>query len=624
MSGRGRNDRAEVERRLAEMLAQRALEVPEDPDESSRPLPSVRSAVDLDGSAGATNGHRPDPGRSAGGGTGGRWLAATAALVAVVAVVAGGVAAVLGLGDDDGVDPAVRIETATDDGAMEDGASDEGVGGTTGDGASGEGGAPATATLDEVAATLPDGVDLDRGSTLWLDGPDTTDPERAAQDYLADRLPDLATAIELVDVTDRLHLFRWSVLGDDAQDLDGIGGWLIVRLDEDRAGVAAATTDRVSLYSASRNGDSLAARVDTEFDEPMFLDVTDLWGTPVDGAADPDEPELGTAGVAVGGDRLEFTATIPPWPVAVRVQHAGGTRLTITEIVLDPADVAPACGSAPPVEVEVGDRLGPRTVGPSGRSSIEPVDGQGVWHHPATEASLDTAVEIRWPADPKLVGRFPLGALGPDTSAVVALGPSIISSDPGWRVTGEHHVVLVLGPGSASDPCALVQLSVLGDPATADWWSTALSGQSSFGLPLSVAGPDLDPLLGPDGQGSDGEPAGSDELVAVVHDGVDPATVPRVAPTGSCDGLPDDPPRRGVGDGSGWATAAEALAAFVAGEGSALEPPLPTTGYDEYRPAGADDARLYVFGFDDVAIVTVDVELGDDGWRVVAWEAAPC
>jgi hypothetical protein len=179
-------------------------------------------------------------------------------------------------------------------------------------------------------------------------------------------------------------------------------------------------------------------------------------------------------------------------------------------------------------------------------------------------------------------------------------------------------VLIGLG-GDPNEPCDLLQLSVLGDPDTVEWWTTALSREWSAGLALSVA--DLDPATNP--SSATGEVESTELVVAAIED-VAPADLPRVAATGSCDGLPDDPPRAGPGPDVGFGTAREALAGFVADEGRAQDPPLPDVGYTEYWSTGGDDARSYVHGFDDTTVVVIDVERIDGSWQVARWEAAPC
>lgn len=617
MTKRSRHPRAEVERQVTAMLVRRAEDI--GPEHDGPALPPVAS-----GSAraiGPTTPDRPRPRRLAP-----PMMTAGAALVVLL-----GVGGLVWFTDRPPSESPLTVEAGGDE------PSATGSTGSTGEDRADDAGPGApldgdtTATLADVVETLPENFDLDGRSALWVGAGDETDPERAAAGYLADRLPDLSVEILATDSEARgedreLHLIRWQLAEDEIQDLAGVGGWVIVALDSERAGVVAATTDGTTLTTLDRTDGQLSVVATDEWDEDLVADVTDLWGQPVPQSPDPtglgapDLPPFGTAGSSAG-DRLTIETEIPPWPVAIRIQHVGGTWLSITEAVVEPTAFARSCGADPPVAIEVADRLGPLVAGASGRSSLDPIPEQGVWHHPATEASKQTAVEVRWPPDPSLAGRLPLESFGPDQTATMAVGPSIISSDPRRRITGQSHTIIAVGPEPATDPCHLVQLSVLGDPATADWWAGAFAGQRSFGLPLGVAGPDLDPLIGPDG-GAGPDESRPEELVVDVVEQVALDAVPRVPATGSCDGLPDDPPRRGTDPGPVRPLAEAALIDFLTTTGSTLDPPLPTSGYVEYRTTGG--SSIYIVPSGETAITTVTVELVDDGWRVAGWEAARC
>jgi len=620
----------EVETLVTEMLTRRASDIADDPEAATRPLPALS----------AHRAETPDLRH------GGRRRGVTGwprqlSIAAAILVVGGGAVAVASQigGGDQSPGATARIEAATADEPQDDpadpgAAAGDAVGDEAGDGVVD---GPVGPTLEEALATLPDGFDPATGSTLWLDE-DTTDPLAAAESYLADRLPDLPVELAPIDEDGTLFLFRWSVTGD-AQDLDGIVGWVLVRLDPERAGVVASSTEGIAWGPIVRADGRVTVSVGNEFDGELYADVTDLRGQPVPGSPSPDGQgpadirPFGTAGLTDGADRLDLDVPVGPWPVAVRLQHVGGTWISIAEVVVESTGFATSCGPEPPVSIEVGDRLGPLEPGPSGGSSIEPVEGQMVWHHQATDDSLQTAVEVRWPPDPVLAGRFTLDSFGPDATAVVAVGPSAPGTRPFPRVTDQQHGIVALGPGSADDPCALVQLSVLGDPPTAEWWAGALTAQWSFGFPLTVAGPDLDPRSNPSDLGSDesglevdleSDDEGGGLVVRVVE--ADPADVPRVPARGSCDGLPDDPPRTGIGPGEGFPRARDALAALVAlpPSESGIDPPLPNGGYVEYVGVEADEPKRYAIGPDEAAYVLVEVELVDGAWQVVRWEAAPC
>jgi len=88
--------------------------------------------------------------------------------------------------------------------------------------------------------------------------------------------------------------------------------------------------------------------------------------------------------------------------------------------------------------------------------------------------------------------------------------------------------------------------------------------------------------------------------------------------TGGCDGLPDDPPRRGQGPGVTFDTPIEALADFLRGT-TIDDRPLPTGGYTEVEIDGI--TLSYVIAGDD-PIVVVDALRTGEGWTIEGWSAA--
>jgi len=95
---------------------------------------------------------------------------------------------------------------------------------------------------------------------------------------------------------------------------------------------------------------------------------------------------------------------------------------------------------------------------------------------------------------------------------------------------------------------------------------------------------------------------------------------PTVAATGSCDGLPDAPPRTGTWTGAESDTPARALADFLASPRLA-DPALPTGGYTEMITT--DSTISYVVDVDDPLIV-ITVTQTEGGWTITEWSAAAC
>jgi hypothetical protein len=94
-----------------------------------------------------------------------------------------------------------------------------------------------------------------------------------------------------------------------------------------------------------------------------------------------------------------------------------------------------------------------------------------------------------------------------------------------------------------------------------------------------------------------------------------------VAVTGSCDGLPDAPPRAGSGTGV-VSHLASAAGRFAGGDGVDDGSAPSTTGYTE---VAIDESTIsYVFPGDRTPIVVIDATRTSGGWTVERWSAAPC
>ncbi len=476
-----------------------------------------------------------------------------------------------------------------------------------------------TSTIEEFLALFPEAVDVESGSAAYTDYRESTAEGQVAS-YLNQRLPDLPHSARQVDAVGPLTLFRWSV---SQADIDQSGSVLVRRREsrfDSSFSVVAATTDGIELVEAERSLDGMRVVLTDTRTEDLVVDVTTSQGVPIpsspnpDGIGPADAPLLGTAG-STDGDRFELELAAGPQLVVVRAQNVGGTMLNILEFALDPIGFSEPCGTEAPLTVAVGSLLGPLAVGPSPQAVTAPLTNQQVWHYPGADASI----ELRWPVDPALIGRTDLTSLG--DADVLSFPRSTLGPDG-------DHVLAILSPSSTQsiveDPCAILQFSVLGDPAAGEWWSSALSGQLSFGLPLSIA--ELDPAVGPLGDGSgsgESEDSGSDDSGGQDRvSGTQEATeAPRLPATGSCDGLPNDPPRSGVASQPVVADPAQALAAFVDGPGQAMDPPLGVSGYTALLID--DDNISYVYPPDN-PVVVVNVEQTADGWQVTTWEAAPC
>ncbi|MEM9562443.1 MAG: hypothetical protein AAGA93_07510 [Actinomycetota bacterium] len=595
---------SDLEAQVVAMLRRRAGDIaaPADGDEPALPDASDGSRTDATPARGRGPERRTARRRTV-------LVGATVASVAVVAVVAGVIAALVSV---DGERPTLTAagtggEPSTGSGSP---ATD------TGDDATTATPPPTTPplpdpTLDEVLAGLPERIDVRRGSLVFTD-PGLGTVDQVVDAYLADRLPDLPVEVRRIEGDGRLTLFRWSV---EAANVS-VRGSVVTRYGDFVPGVVAATTDGVTM-TVDRRLDVVTAEVvvtdPRSFVDAMAVaDVLDIGGAPVAGAPVPDglgpsgQRPFGTAGSIGDGPAIEVP--VGPQAIIVRAQHVGGTLLSLIEYPIESVGFAAACGATPPVTIAVGDLLEPIADGPAPGSDRSALANQSVWHHAGPGAS----VEIRWPADPTLVGR-----LGPDD---VGDGGSIgfVDSPDGASDTAWSSHVIGSISGAAGE-CGLVEITAIGDRTTVDWWGGALSAMWSFGLPLDIS--ELDPALGPEGIGGD-DPGSDDGGAELVVDTIRADAAPLVAEAGSCDGLPDAPPRRGGATDTIWDAPTSALVTTIDAANAENDPPLPATGYTEV--VIDDDTISYVIGTPTDPTVVVNVERSGVGWRLAGWEASPC
>ncbi len=547
-------------------------------------------------------------------------LLAAAAAVVIVA----GLALVIGPDDSsDSIDAALRNEgelSDQDESSSSSSSSSPSLPGSS----EGDGQPTGEVSLPTVLASLSAGVDPVAGPLVFIGGFDDG-PRQVALDYLSQRMPDLSPEVVELETTPAdqllgptnsdvlLTLVRWRY-----QEPDGpISGSLVIRSGFPRPGVVAAIADAVDVVEVDRSLERIRVVVTNRANDLLLADVTTIDGAVVAGAPFPDglddgvEPAIGTAG-STDAERLEIDFELESTPVIVRLQHLGGTWLSVTEFGVASAGFDAPCGSIPPVSIEVGEHLGDLRDGAAPRSQRPALINQSVWHHAGDLAEI----EIRWPADPVLTSRLADGE--PTSDLLLGFSPPVEGAyDASLPEESMQHLVGRL-EWRGADRCSLVEISLYGRSSVVGWWSTALSGAWSFGLPLSVA--DLDPVLGPLGLDPEQEAAsGEGELVI---GSAEVAALPAVAETGSCDGLPDAPPDRGPGSkGQAHDEAVSALDDFVS-SGPRADPPLPTDGYTELIRGG--EVIGYVHGSVDDPLVVVTLTRSGNDWRVDGWSAAPC
>ena len=460
-------------------------------------------------------------------------------------------------------------------------------------------------TLDDITSRLPAAVNLTTGAPLAINEGDS-DPIQAATQYLSARLP-LEPTVVLVETVGTLTLARWSVETDAA-------GFVVVRNNGNWAQVVAVLADTLDV-EAERDPNTLRLIAGQATDDLLAVDVLTLTGDVVSTASDPDGFNdgdgllFGTAGIAQTSS-AEIDLPLEPVSVVVRVAsvievaNVGSRVQTFSEFVLDPVGFTAVCGSEPPLTVDVGTLLDPLTDGPTPFNERPLLENQSAWHYPGDRASI----EIRWPADPYLAGQVEWDEVIQDGGRPTAA----------WQPVeiGEAQVITLIAPADG-DPCSMVEFLIFGDTAAVDWWSTAISGELTFGMPLTIA--ELDPDVGPEGiDGNDGEP------MPLVLSAEPETTPPEVPQTGSCDGLPDAGPETGVGNGSTHASAEDALADFVTRPlDNGLSPP--DAGYVGYGDPDGDMIVYAVEGHSEgTALTAVTIIKSGDLWTVETWSAAAC
>ncbi len=444
--------------------------------------------------------------------------------------------------------------------------------------------------LAGLTSLLPSSVDLLEGPPV-LGGPPNMDAPSLALAYLEQRLPGLSASIKQIDLVDTLTLFRWQAAG-----VPEATGYIVVRIRPSDAGVVASFTDQIDGSHIERTVDGLQGTITSTGADEFAVEIvpfqdarySPLASVTVASLAGPGSSDL----VRSVGGRVELDRLESPRPLNIRIVELEDTPLAITEMVVGVVGFSEPCGVEPPITIEIGDLLQPLQTMP------EQLPNQLRWLFQGEDASL----EIRWPADPTLTTRFRLPL---DDSAPVSIINQKTTAQGADSQIIVNEVVLVLA-NEPANPCSMVQINVSGSERLSDAWSSALTYQWQFEFGLNVAEVEVDP--GP----SSGE---VDELiVGSTSQGPRPTV-----PFGACDGLPNDPPRQGVGNNTSHPTPEQALANFIENQPE-LDPPLPTTGY--YQVEIDDLNSAYVYN-PDQPVVVISIASGE-GWSVVSWEASPC
>ena len=167
-----------------------------------------------------------------------------------------------------------------------------------------------------------------------------------AEEYLADRLPDLMSArggltISEVETVDGASVFHWQFVRDDVDT----AGYLYLRRFDGAWWLIAAVSEGVDAHRMSRDSQGLQGLVSSTFDEPMVVDLIDIeTGDPFDpstGELLPPGPTGRRLGTLVDvpripvGQAVEIDTPVGRQQYAIRIQAVGGTALTVTEFVLD-------------------------------------------------------------------------------------------------------------------------------------------------------------------------------------------------------------------------------------------------------------------------------------------------
>lgn len=446
--------------------------------------------------------------------------------------------------------------------------------------------------------------------------------------YLADRAPLLIApsgarppaVYTTIEDTGRLAAVHYAVPVDARWE----HGVVVVRTDFDaHYSVVAAVSANVGITDVQRNAVGVVGLVRSEGLDLLAADVLDLDRVPVPTAPHPEgltgiEPVFATAGSVQpsrpgeAAPTLELDIPVDPSdgrPVIVLLRHVGGTWLSITEFALRPTAYSSSCpGSQAPVDVNFGPWFSTIAGGSLPGSHWPLVDNQSRSHLIGEHAS----VEMFWPPNPEWL----------DT--VARSGPAEPQGVSAYFAVGETALL-----GTGTDPCDYVQLSFTGEPIVVERWTSAVSSMYSFGVPVSLADFGPEQMLAEAAVSDDfGDAAGneaSEDLVVAVEEAA--AELPSVPPTGSCDGLPDSPPRVGQGQSSWTTSPRAALEALLVEQTLQLEAEqidviFPTTGFIELTNDG--DVVAYVLRSTDLVTGVVEIQTDGSRWRVSRWESSAC
>ena len=466
---------------------------------------------------------------------------------------------------------------------------------------------PPESHMMAAIAGLPDLADLS-GAFLLRSDLRSSDPVLLAERYL-DVNWGFAPELTLMETIDDLAAVRW-------ETADSGAGYVLVAVGDrpQGSGVVAVVADDITVTAAERSVLDFKAEVQEASSGLIAADVLDLDRQVVASTPSPETYSdsrgrvFGTAGSSTDGT-LSVDVEIVSAPIIVRIQtlseetDAGYEAGAVTEFVVRSPGFAAACGAEAPLTIDVGAALGPLAPGPAPDSPNNALTGQQVWHYRGESAS----VEIRWPADPYVGDRADTQIWWTEsvggTDGMVAADVATVIDSP------------------AEGACSTVQLSLFGRANVVEWWTGALIGQRGAGVPLQLASLAPDPVSQNEPSGD--ELSGGDALVADEVQVVE--EFPVVPQAGTCDGLPDAPPRSGQGDGTQYEAAELALEALVVGllpDGSAL----PQSGYTAYRSSSTDKRIVFALpsGHGAGALAVIEVLESDGRWTVDTWTVAAC
>ncbi len=457
-------------------------------------------------------------------------------------------------------------------------------------------------TIVDLVEWLPEPVDTEFGSFVFTD-PEAETGEQLVASYLADRLRFVETDFHRVDADRRRELFRWSA------EAEGVttGGLIVVRVHDHEPGVALAVTDGMTL-ELRRDSQSLRGRVATESGAEV-----EVGGLHPDGAAWAVDGFM----LSTSGDDGGFVTQGPrPDPMVLhRSVHRSGPVVLI-DVPIEARGFETTCGPNPPLAPQVSDIPGPLQNGPADRPGRPPIENQRVWHR--TDGMR--VMEIRWPADPVLMGRLP--GEGPER-AVTFVPHSVAAPSPTMSSDWQQSDTVVPLAGR-SGPCSFAQITFVTEPPVA----AALGDQTveAFSSMGRVEVADQDPALD---LGLDLDDAALDRVEDAVEDddrlvidSIEVSDRPSVPATGSCQESPEAPPRRSDTTMEPAASPEAALEALLVDGLQLGEPRLPARGYIE--AAIADDRIVFFKGTADEPWVVIEVTRVDAGWAVTWIEATFC